>query len=618
MPLKRINLRPGFNQEVTSYANEGGWLRGDKVRFRSLFPEKIGGWLKISNNHYLGICRSVWAWTTLSGSLLRGVGTHLKFYLERGGEYFDITPIRDSESLTDPFDTVSGESIVTVTDAAGGYVVGDFVTFSGATAVGGITISGEYQILSVSGTTYTIESGVSATSTANGGGSVTADYQINVGSAVAQPLTGWGSGSWGSGLWGIGGSGGSSFPIKLRIWNQSNFGQDLVFGPSMGAVYYWPFGSLSTRGVLLSSRPGASDVPLVHNLLLVSDISRFVFVFGTNELGQTDYDPLLVRWSDQENAANWTPSATNQAGGIRLSRGSSIVAVRQARQEILVWTDSALYSFQYVGGIGIVWSTQIVGENITIVSSRAVAYASGVAFWMGAGRFYTYDGRTQILPCSVKRFVFNDFNMFQRDQVFAGTNEEFNEIWWFYCSKDSTEVNRYVIYNYVDEIWYFGELGRTAWLDSCVCGMPLAATYNYNLVEHEQGVDDLAGDSPEPIAAYVESSYFGMDEGDNFSFAWRVLPDLTFEGSTTSAPGARIVITPSKSSGSGYTAPPSVGLTNTADVVRSAVAPVERYTEQVPIRVRGRQFTLRVESEDLGVTWQLGSPRFDFRPDGRR
>ena len=497
MPLQKILFKPGVNREQTRYSTEGGWYESDKVRFRQGLPEKIGGWQRISSATFQGVCRSLWNWVTLGSVNLLGMGTNLKFYLEEGAAYNDITPLRATVALTDPFATVSGSPIVTVTDAAGGYLDGDFVTFSGATAVGGLTIDGEFQITYVTGITYTITAASNATSTATGGGSVSAAYQINVGAAYAIPMTGWGAGTWGGGVWGTGLVSAES----IRLWSQQNFGEDLIFGPRNGPIYYWDAtGGVTTRGVLLSSLGGASDVPTQQSLLLVSDINRFVFCFGANDVGTATVDPMLVRWSDQENAVNWTPAATNQAGSLRLSRGTEIIAASQARQEVLVWTNSSLYSLQYVGAPA-VWSAQLVGENISVASQNCVAYANGVAYWMGKDKFYKYDGRTQPLRCDLRRFIFTDFNTEQYDQVFAGTNESFHEIWWFYCSSNVTDIDRYVVYNYVEDAWYYGTMARTAWLDSGLRDNPLAATYSYNLVNHEQGNDDNETATTQPINA---------------------------------------------------------------------------------------------------------------------
>ena len=404
----------------------------------------------------------------------------------------------------------------------------------------------------------------------------------------------------------------------MRLWSQSNFGEDLIFGPRGGAVYYWDVSSgTSSRAVNISTLGGASDTPTVQNFILVSDINRFVFCFGANTIGTSTQDPMLIRWSDQEDAANWTPSATNQAGSLRLSRGTEIVTAKQSRQEVLVWTDSSVYSLQYLGGQA-VWGAQIVGDNISVASQNAVAYASGASFWMGRDKFYMYDGRTQPLPCDLRRYVFNDFNEAQIDQVFAGTNEEFHEIWWFYCSADSTSVNRYVVYNYLDKVWYYGNLSRSAWLDSGTREHPLAATYSNNLVNHEEGVDDNETATTTAIDAFITSAEFDLDDGHRFSFIWRVLPDMTFDGSTASSPAAIMTFFPLKNSGSGYTSPASAGGTSSGTITRTAVVPVEAFTEQINTRVRGRQMAIKISSGELGVQWQLGSPRLDMRPDGRR
>ena len=619
MPLQKIRLQPGVNRENTSYTNEGRWYECDKVRFRQGLPEKIGGWQRISATTFQGVCRSLNNWITLGSQNYIGLGTNLKFYIENGGGYNDITPLRATESLgTDPFETTSGSSIVEVTDTAGGYIDGDFVTFSGATAVGGIdadTLNAEYQI-TISGTNkYTIDVGTDATSSATGGGaSVDAAYQINVGPAFNIPLTGWGASSWGSGTWGVG----DTSTEAMRIWNQSNFGEDLIFGHRGGELYYWDTtNGLSTRGVELSTLSGASNVPTVQNYIIISDVSRFVFCMGTNELGSATQDPMLIRWSDQENAVQWTPASTNQAGSLRLSRGTEIVTAKQSRQEILVWTDAALYSLQYQGA-PIVWGAQLVGDNTSIAGQNAVAYANGVAFWMGIDKFYKYDGRAQPLRCDLRKFIFDDFNRQQFSQVVAGTNEAYHEVWWFYCSANATQNDRYVVYNYMEDIWYYGNLGRSAWLDSGLRDYPLAATFTNNLVNHEQGIDDNETGTTLPIHSYIASTQFDLGDGDRFAFIYRMLPDLRFDGSTTGSPSVTMTLLPLANSGSGYNSPLSEGGTNTATVTRTSVLPIEQYTGQVYTRVRGRQLALKIESDGEGVQWQLGTPRIDMRPDGRR
>ena len=618
MPLKKLVFKAGINRERTDYTNEGGWYDCDKVRFRQGFPEKIGGWRRISASTYEGVCRSLLKWITLARVDHIGVGTNLKFYIEGGGIYNDVTPIRATESLTNTIDTTSGSSVIQVVDVAGGFGTGDFVTISGASAVGGIptgAINAEHQLTAINTTTYTIDVGTAATSTvAGGGGTFDAAYQINTGAEVSIPLTGWSAGSWGYGPWGIG----ESDENPLRLWSQTNFGEDLIFGPRGGGIYYWDAtNGVSTRAVNLTSLAGASNVPVVQNGILVSDISRFVFAFGCNDLGSATQDPMLIRWSDQENPANWTPEATNQAGGLSLSKGTEIVTAIQSRQEILIWTDSSLYSLQYLGGSD-GWGAQLVGDNISIAAQNSVAYAAGVAYWMGRDKFYMYDGRTMPLPCDVRRFVFSDFNTEQYGQVFGGTNESYHEVWWFYCSAGVTEVDRYVVYNYLENTWYYGTMARSAWLDTGLRENPLAATYENNLVNQEVGVDADVDGVSQPIEAYVTSTQFDIDDGDRFSFIWRVLPDITFTGSTTSTPVATLTMIPMNGSGSGYNNPQSIGGSSSGAIARSAVVPVEAFTEQLDIRVRGRQLVLKLESDGLGVQWQLGSPRIDLRPDGRR
>lgn len=616
MPLRKLSLRPGVNKEVTRYVDEEGWFDSDKIRFRSGYPEKIGGWQRISANTYLGVARSLSNWVTLASQKLVGIGTNLKFYIEKGGEYFDVTPERTPSgvSLTDPFTTVSGSTTVTVTDANGGYINNDFVTFSGASAVGGLTLNGEFQITYSTGNTYTIQASSAASSSASGGGSVTAKYQINVGPEFVVPLVGWGAGGWNEGTWGNG----ATSTDSLRLFSQSNFGEDLIFGPRGGSIYYWDASNgLTTRAVELSTLSGASNVPVIQNFIFVSDVSRFVFCFGANTLGVTTQDPMLLRWSDQEDPTNWTPSATNQAGDLKLSIGSEIINAVQASQEILVWTDAALYALQYVGA-PIVWGSQLLADNVSIASQNSAVFAAGVTYWMGLDSFYVYDGRVSVLPCSVKRHVFRDLNSEQREQAFAGSNEAFSEVWWFYPSTGSTTVDKYVVYNYEQNIWYVGSLSRSAWLDAGVRQFPTGATYSNNLVTHEDGLDDNESGTNTAITAFITSGEFDIEDGDKFSFIRRILPDITFDGSTADSPTATLELLPLQSSGSGYNDPRSEGGSNSASVIRSATVPVEKYTTQVNTRVRGRQLSIKVQSDALGVQWQLGAPRLDIRPDGRR
>ncbi len=641
MPLKKILFRPGVNRENTRYASEalgsvnsgtnvaGGWYESEKVRFRSGTPEKIGGWVRISDETYEGVCRSLWNWVTLTGANLVGVGTNLKFYTESGGSYNDITPLRVVPAPTinnNPF-ALTASTTVTVTDTAHGCVTGDFVTFSGATTIGGggtnvtaAVLNQEFQVTVINANSYTITISVTPNATAiagspGGGASVVAAYQLNVGPEYAVPLTGWGAGAWGAGLWGTGGSSTSS----LRLWSQSNFGEDLIFAPRGGGLYYWDqTNGLNTRGVLVSSIMGAdADVPSVVLSTFVSDASRFVFAFGCDDYSSSTLNPLLIRWSDQEDFLVWTPAPTNQAGSLQLSHGSEIVTAIQARQEIVVFTDSALYSLQYVGP-PVVWASQLLGDNVSIIGPNAVCLASGVVYWMGVDKFYKYDGRVQTLRCDLRQYIFSDIDLTQAAQIFAGTNEGFNEAWWFYCSAGSNTVDKYVIYNYLEDIWYYGTMARSAWLDSGLRNYPLGATYINNLVNHELGVDDNSTATTTAIPALISSSEFDIDDGHNFGFIWRVLPDLTFRGSTSGTPQCTMTLIPFENSGSGATDPRSTAGTSNASIQRIATAPIEEFTGQVYIRVRGRQLIFQMESTQVGTTWQLGAPRIDIKTDGRR
>jgi hypothetical protein len=660
MPLKALRLKPGIFREATRYSAEGGWYECDKVRFRSGQPEKIGGWQQVNNDQFLGICRALWPW-----GVYLGMGTNLKYYVYYGA-FYDITPI-DTVSLTNPFTATLGSSAITVSDVAHGRLVGDYVQFIVAAGLGGnitqAVLQLEYQVATViDADSYTINArdpstGLPVTAVAAdvsgspGGGAVTAQYQPNIGTEIQYPGpgigSGWGGGGWGSGVWG--GSTTPFVPVQIALWNAYNFGEDLIYGPKGGGIYYWTAGNISpvVRGVNISTLVGASDTPSAALFRAVSDASRFVLAFGTTDYGSSALNPMLIRWSDQETAANWTPAATNQAGSLQLSRGSAIQAVAQTRQEFLVWTDTALYSLQYLGP-PIVWGSQILADNITIVSDRAWAVAAGVTYWMGDEKFYMFDGRVQTLNCDIRKFIFDDFNANQNLQVFASTVEQFSEVWWFYCSitgpdgtgtvsNPNTVVDRYAVYNYAERIWYHGTLGRTAWIDASVINdRPLATDYNRRLIQHETGCDDASTTQPVGFESYILSSEFDIDDGHNFGFVRRVLPDITFTGSTGSLAEQRVTMAllPLQNSGSGYTrgvdnvaptADMSVALTNEATVKRDTDNGIERFSGTVTpydgnlyIRVRGRQMALRVESTDKGVQWQLGTPRVDLRPSGRK
>jgi hypothetical protein len=714
MPLKKLVFKSGVNRENTRYTNEGGYYECDKIRFRQGTPEKIGGWLQISSATFLGVCRSLWSWVTLGAQTLLGVGTNLKFYIENGGTYYDITPIRQTNTLTNPFATSTasnsgGNTTVTITDANHGATNGSYITIyypGAAPTVGGVTIAlGQYVITYLSSTTYSITLAGTASSSTTGGGTVYISYQTNVGPEYAVPLVGWGASSWGTpptysppsivGTWGYGGT---SSGIPLQIWNQMNYGQNLIYAPRGSPLYYWdantgyqninftvtiaspavftlgyaltagtavtlttdgylptglipgtvyyvlnPSGStcnlsatyngtaitttgtqsgthkIASRGYPISSIAGSDGyAPLYQNAFTVSDINQFTIVFGTNSIGSTTLDPMQIRWSDKQSLTTWYPQLTNQAGDTRLSHGSKIITVMQNRQEIVIWTDSSVYSMQYVGP-PLVWPVQLIGDNISIVGANATAIASGVVFWMGYDKFYKYDGRIQTLSCDLRQYVFNDINTSQYDQIYASTNEGFNEVWWFYCSGTSNVIDKYVIYNYLENVWYYGTMGRTAWLDSGLNNYPIAATYSKNLVWHENGVDDCT-DSLTGVAidSYIISSEFDIDDGHNFGFVWRMVPDIKFVGSSASAPQVTMSLYPLQNSGSGYNDPLSEGGNAYATVTRTAQYPIEKFTGQIYTRVRGRQMAFKIEGYQLGLQWQLGSPRIDIRNDGRR
>jgi hypothetical protein len=615
--LQKIQLRPGINREITRYSGEGGWHDCDKVRFRKGFAEKIGGWQRLSLPSFLGTCRALFEWSTLGGAILGGVGTHLKYYVERGGSYFDITPIRLTSAAGDAtFAATTGSAVITVTDVAHGATVDSYVTFSAAVSLGGnitaLVLNQEFVIVAVvDDDNYTINVGVNANAsdTGDGGASTVAAYQVNIGPEIQQSLVGWGSGAWGLGTWGFGQEG----VEQLRLWNHAAYGEDLIYGARGGPLFYWDASvGVATRGVQVTG----NDSPLKHSAMLVSDVSRFVMCFGVNELGQTALDPMLVRWSDQEDYNMWTPAATNQAGGLRLSLGSFIVTARQNRQEILVWTDRALYSMQYQGP-PFVWGAQSLGDNLSIAGPNAVAIAAGSAFWMGTDKFYSYNGQVAPLRCDVQRYVFDNLNEFQADQICSGTNEAFDEVWWHYPSNGSIVNDRYVVFNYAEDTWYYGTLSRTAWWDSPFRGRPLAATNN-TLVLHESGVDNAENATVLPIASYLVSADFDIGDGDRFAFVWRMIPDITFRGSSAANPAVMMELIPLRNPGSGYTVPASTGGNSEQPVVRSVAVPVEQFTPQINLRVRGRQLVMGISSDQAGVLWQLGVPRLDLRTDGRQ
>lgn len=788
MPLSKLQFKAGINRENTNYAGEGGWYDGDKVRFRSGYPEKIGGWQNLAAsvngvfNTYKGVCRNLWNWITLNSSNLLALGTEQKLYVENGGTYYDVTPVRTTVTInTDPFAITSGSKLVTVTDTAHGATVGTYVTFSGATGADYTAFNAEFEIIRVvSANSYEIILPTAAAATGSGGGAaVYATYQANSGNSVASSGTGWGVGPWSRDGWGSEYSGTAVVQETnaLRLWSLDNYGQDLVAAIREGPIYYTPMDStsvftasisgytmtvsamtsgtiyvgmyISGSGVTANTRivgqisgttGGAGDyavdisqtvspavtvtgtsstagfcraIPLpqladqygydgdfVPNRVYeihTSGVQRFAICVGANPYdpgdSETDFDPMLMRWSDQENIYQWVPAATNQAGEIRLSHGSRLVTGRHGRQEFVVWSDSAIYSMQYLGP-PYVWGVNLLMDGISIASPNAVAGASNIMFWMGVDKFYIYDGRVQTLPCSVRQYIFDDINYDQLFQVVSGGNEQYSEVWWFYPSANSTVNDRYVVYNYLDSVWYYGTINRTAWLDSATRKKPMGAfsiktsylsaqigssdttinlldastypasgtiridseTITYasrtdvalnecvrgvngttaathaaystagllvpnQVMYHEVGNDDLSTATITPIEAYIASSDFDIGDGHNFGFVWRIIPDLTFDGSTTVAPSfpsVTMVCKPRQFSGSAYGVPSAPSVTSAQSYNTQRVYTVQQFTGQVYTRVRGRQMAFEIRSTQQGVAWQLGATRIDIRPDGKK
>jgi len=793
MPLQKLQFRPGVNREGTTLSNEGGWFDCDKVRFRSGYPEKIGGWqadggkaattvpvttliatsgstsaATPTSGAIWGVIKAMWNWINLTGYNLLSAGTNLKFYIQNssGGTFNDITPIRSTVGgsgsvvtftavTTTPFSTT-----ITVNQTAHGAQAGDFVVFSGATTLGGaITaaiLNREYQIQTVpTVNTYTITASVSsnASDTGTGGAAVVANYQLTTGNSTFTYGTGWGAGGWGgstgpsfattltagisagstaniavssvtgfaasgtiyigaegitytsvtvspatfngitrgvnstavqhftndavyqypSTATGWGSAATSSVGIQLRLWSQSNYGEDLVFLPRGGSMYYWANNAspntydraqIIKASTSVTTKSGTftpdSTCPSVANFVLVSDASRFTFAFGCNDptgvYATTAQDPMQIRWSDQNTLATWIPSITNQAGGIRLSHGSAIITALQTRQEILVWTDAAMYSFQYLGA-PYVWGNQILADNISLTSPNAAVVVNNVAYWMGTDKFYMYSGRVETLPCALRQYIYGNINLTETFQIHGGTNEGYNEIWWFYPSITGTNadgsngtgtsdnpnplIDRYVIYNHLERTWYYGTLNgttirpRTAWLDSPLRSEPTAAIgytatasngslyyTNGAVVYHETGVDNKETSTTYAISSYVQSSDFDIGDGHNFGFVWRLIPDITFDGSITSGtnpyPTAYFTVRPRQNPGANYGSSDNPFVKSALSYASTTTYNVQQFTQQVYVRIRGRQMAFRISSTDLGVQWQLGAPRIDVRPDGRR
>ena len=636
MPLTKLQFRPGINKELTSYSNEGGWNDCDKVRFRAGYPEKIGGWAKLGSNSFLGTCRALHPWQTLALEKFVGLGTTKKYYIEEGEAYYDITPLRSTTAAGDvTFSASNGSSTITVTDASHGAIAGDFVTFSGAVTLGGnITaniLNQEYEINSVTDTnTYTIlarevstlgsvtvdvsytptQVNANSSDTGNGGGSVVGKYQISSGLDTGVGGNGWGAGTWGRLTWGSGAT--ITTTSVLRLWSHDNFGEDLLMNVRNAGIYYWDkTNGLTTRAVELNTLANSDLAPTIATQVLVSDRDRHVLAFGCDpESNIGTQDPLLIRFSSQESLTDWRTTATNTAGELRLGSGSEIVCAVETRQQVLVYTDTSLYTLQFLGP-PITFGVQLISENLSIRSPQAAIAVEDTVFWMGFNEFYIYTGSVQKLPCTVKDFVFGDLNKEQSQKVFAAANSGFSEIWWFYPSADSTEIDKYVIFNYEQKVWYVGSLTRTAWMDRGVNELPIAASTDGYLYNHETGDDDGSTNPVTAIAAHIESSQIDIGDGDKFTFINRVIPDITFRNSAIGAQ-ATLTVKTRNAPGGNYLQ------TEDSTVEKSATVPVEQFTQDARVRLRGRSFALRVSSSNTGVGWRLGSPRLDIRPDGRR
>lgn len=622
MALTKLQFRPGIVRETTDYSNEGGWFDCDKIRFRDGFPETIGGWTKYTITPFLGVCRSLRNWVALNGDLLTGLGTDLKFYVVDGGSPNDITPLRRTVTLgTDPIETGSaGSGIVTITDASHGAYLNDFVTISGATAVDGITtdqLNKEHQIIEiVDADNYKVDTGGAASTgaTAGGGSSVEAAYQINTGLDASVVGTGWSADPWGDGGWGEAAT--TTVPgAQLRVWTQDNFGEDLLFCPRDGGIYYWDKSAgITTRAVNITDLAGSNYAPTVAKLVMFSERDNHVIAFGCDsQFNPGVMDPMLIRFSDQLlPLTDWNVASTeNTAGELSLGSGSEIVTAVQTKQEIFILTDSSAYTMQYIGP-PYTFGVSEVSTNTTVMGQNAAVAVGDTVYWMGLGEFYIYNGTVNQLPCKVKEYVFSDFNADQALKVVAGSNVAFAEVWWFYPSASSSNIDRYVVYNYQQDIWYYGTMARTAWADRSTLSYPIAAAQDGYVYYHEFGLNDGTTNPPSPIASHIESSAFDIGEGDQFMFASRIIPDITFRNSTNATPTVTMTVKARNFPGANFIN------SDDGSIIRTATVPVQQYTNQAFIRLRGRSMALRVDAAQTNTSWRLGMPRLDVRPDGRR
>ena len=628
MPYATYKLVPGVNREGTAFSAQGGWFDSNLVRFRKNFPEKIGGWEKEQTDTYLGTGRALHAWVSLGGTKYLSLGTMLKYYVKDGTSFYDITPIRATNTGTATFTSASGSSTITVTDSSHGASQNDFVTFTLAATLGSSNITNtvlnqEYQIASVTNANvYTIvakdtsgnEVTANATVSGGGGSSTVAKYQINVGLDDYVSGSGWGASTWGDSTFGSASA--LAFNNQLRIWTHDNFGEDLVMNPRAGGIFYWTENNgTSVRAQSLTDL-GATLPPTVALQVLVSDIDRHVICLGADPLNDAGtartgaIDPMFIAWCDQENINDWNPTLTNTAGSLRLSAGTQIIGALRSRQEILVWTDDALYSMRFIGP-PYTFGVNLINSGVGMVAPKAAVNTPAGVYWMDRSGFYNYNGTVSRVPCSVHNYVFNDFNQNQSFKVFGYLNRQFNEVGWFYPSGSSSEIDRYVVFNYQENVWYYGQMTRFAWLDEGVQPYPRATgtdTYNY-VYRHETGND---ADGTPMDNVYIESADFSLDGiGNAYTQVQNAIPDVRFLGSGGSGQVVNFVLKTRN-----Y---PNESLTT------KSTSQVTESTQKVDLRGRARQAVVRLESDDdastearLGVGWRLGDMRLNTRPDGRR
>jgi len=633
MPLSKLQFNPGVNREVTAYTNEGGWFDSDNVRFQKGYPEKIGGWQKRGSDTFLGTCRALHPWVTLDRDQFIGVGTTVKYYIDRGGEYNDITPIRlqTSAGAVTFARAQVGSAVLVVTNSNHGALAGDFVTFTGAATLGAnitaAVLNQEYKIdLVVNANSYNISAKAAGSlinetpvlvlaangDSGNGGGSVVGNYQINIGLDTVVRSSGWGAGTWSRGTWGSA-STDAIVSNTLRLWSNDNFGEDLLINVRDGGLFYWDAtNGLGTRAVNITTLSSLPKIPTVAKQVLVSDRDRHVIAFGCDpESTPGVQDPLTIRFSSQESITDWEASATNTAGELRLGSGSEIVTAIETRQQILVMTDTTLYAMQFLGP-PFTFGVTAISENITIAGPNAAIAVDDNVFWMGRSEFYVFSGTVQRLPCMVRDYVFSDLNENQLEKINVALNTEHSEVWWFYPSSDSEEVNKYVVYNYLEQVWYYGSFGRTAWVDRGIFDFPIAANNDGSLYEHELGFDDGTTNPASAINAFIQSSPMDIGDGQQFMFIQKMIPDIDFKNSTAILPETNITLDVKNAPDGTYNS------SQTDAFVKTQAAAVDARTEQLYFRLRGRQMRFKISSDDLEVTWRLGSPRVDIRSDGRR